>query len=292
MVLLLSALAVNLLMAGCSTRKTLHIEDQPLAVPIVDQNGNDTFLRGHICRPAGVERPQLVIINHGSPGNPAERAGMVAIPCRAEAVRWFLERNYAVVIVLRLGYGSTGGTWLEAKPNCDDVDHYQAGLDTAREIDTIVDYAVALPDVDPKDVIVVGHSAGGWATLAYDSLPHPHVSAFINMAGGVGGHGAHYPDPSDSVCHPDQLMTAASRYGHTATTPMLWVYSANDSFFGPQLADGMLENFRLAGGEVDMFRAGPYGPDGHALFIGQGGSAIWGPAVENYLAARRRAAAD
>jgi hypothetical protein len=40
------------------------------------------------------------------------------------------------------------------------------------------------------------------------------------------------------------------------------------------------------GGVADFERLGPYGADGHRLFFGPGGSAVWGPLVERYLAQR------
>ena len=43
-----------------------------------------------------------------------------------------------------------------------------------------------------------------------------------------------------------------------------------------------------SGGKADLVQLGPFGTDGHSLFFGRGGSAIWGPLVEKYLAARAR----
>jgi dienelactone hydrolase len=56
------------------------------------------------------------------------------------------------------------------------------------DIDAVLSYTSALPFVLPTEVIVVGQSTGGWATLAYNSVAHPKVRAFINMAGGRGGY--------------------------------------------------------------------------------------------------------
>jgi dienelactone hydrolase len=253
-------------------------------VPYTDQYDDVGMLRGHICRPSGVDKPRLVILNHGSPPSEADRVHMQPIPCDNEAVGWFLQRHYAVVILLRSGYGAGGGLYTESVGHCDKADFYGDGMDTAREIDAIVDYAVTLPDVDPDHVIVVGHSAGGWGTVAYASMPHPHVTAFINMAGGRGGHQHNQPF---SNCHTEWLVQAMGRFGKTASTPMLWVYAANDSYFGPDLAAQMLAVFNAAGGNAELFSAGPYGSDGHRLFLGTGGSAIWGSHVEAYLAANR-----
>ena len=52
----------------------------------------------------------------------------------------------------------------------------------------------------------------------------------------------------------------------------------------------MWREFTAAGGEADFEPLGPFGEDGHRLFFGAGGSRIWGPLVERYLADRRVAA--
>ena len=129
--------------------------------------------------------------------------------------------------------------------------------------------------------VVIGQSAGGWGTIAYDSLAHPKVAAFIVMAGGRGGH---MHDEPHRNCHPERLVRAAGQYGKTASTPMLWVYSQNDTFFDPSIARALYQSFTASGGRATFEQPGPFGTDGHHLFFGRGGSVIWGPLVESYLA--------
>jgi dienelactone hydrolase len=157
-----------------------------------------------------------------------------------------------------------------------------AGLETARDIDAVVAFATALPFVRDTDAIVVGQSAGGWGTIAYAAIPHPKVSAFVVMAGGRGGH---EHDVANANCRPELLVAAAGRFGATARTPMLWIYAANDSYFAPELARAMWRAFTAAGGRADLEQPGPFGADGHRLFFGPGGSAVWGPMLEKYLGA-------
>ena len=179
-----------------------------------------------------------------------------------------------------ISYGATGGPWTEGYDGCANADYFKAGLETAHQINAIVDYATKLPNVKPTDVIVVGQSAGGWGTIAYSSLPHPSVSAFINMAGGRGGHYQHKPNNN---CQSQNLVTASGQYGKTSRVPMLWIYARNDTFFAPSIADAMYKSFIDAGGKAQLIHPDKYGHDGHHLFLGAGGSEIWGPLVENYL---------
>jgi pimeloyl-ACP methyl ester carboxylesterase len=251
--------------------------EQVFAVRV--DNGSRIFVR--VCLPAGDAPAPLVVINHGSPPDAADRPRMQPGRCDQEASQWFLTRGYVVAFPLRRGYGASGGEWAENYGGCNRADYFHAGLETARDIDAAVQALTTLPFVRPDGVVIVGQSAGGWGTIAYDSVPHPRVSAFIVMAGGRGGH---FHDRPNDNCHPERLAAAAGRYGATATTPMLWVYALNDTFFGPTIARGLYQSFSAAGGRADFEQPTSFDGDGHHLFFGPGGSAIWGPLVERYLA--------
>jgi len=266
------ALATNVCRAGDA--------GEPIQIPIDDPSGHAWSMQARLCRPEGVDTPRLVVINHGSPARATDRPTMTLASCDSEAARWFLRRHYAVLFALRLGYGATQGPWTEGYGRCEEADYYRSGLETARQLKAIVDFAVTLPSIDPKDVIVIGQSAGGWGTLAYDSIAHANVLAFINMAGGRGGH---FHDKPGSNCRPEALVEAAAKFGKTATTPMLWVYSKNDSYFNPQLASAMYEAFTKAGGKADFASPASFDGDGHHLFFGRNGSDVWGPLVKTYI---------
>jgi len=256
--------------------------DQIYFIPFVNE-GQTTMLQTRICRPSGDAPARLVVINHGSPPDPSDRPHMRPGQCNQESARWFLTRGYVVAFPVRRGYGDTGGTWAESYGSCSNPDYVSAGLETAKDIDTVVKYITALPFVLPDGAVVVGQSAGGWGTIAYDSMPHPRVAAFIVMAGGRGGHKDRMPNTN---CSPESLVRAAGRYGATARTPMVWIYTMNDSFFAPPLARAMHNAFISTGGVADLVQLGPYDREGHHLFSGDGASLIWGPIFDEYLAAR------
>ena len=248
-----------------------------------DDDGSTIALSARVCRPAGDRLARVVVINHGSPADSAARPYMELQKCDDEASQWFLRRGYIVVYALRRGYGDTGGNWAENYGRCAQADYYDAGLESARDIGAIVDYATALPFARHDGAVVIGQSAGGWGTIAYASQPHPKVAAFIVMAGGRGGHRDGIPD---SNCHPERLADAARRYGATSRTPMLWIYAQNDSYFGPPIAVAVHDAFTASGGKATLVQPPSYGRDGHHLFFGRGGSALWGPPVQAYLDAQ------
>jgi dienelactone hydrolase len=251
-------------------------------VPMQDANGRPHLLYTRICRPLGEQPARVVLINHGKPSD-ADAAKIKPAACTNEAVRWFLTRGYLVVLGVRRGYGETGGDLAETSGSCSATSLVHAALEGARDVDALLHYATALPYAQPEHVVVVGQSVGGWVTDGYDSVPHPHVAAMISMAGGHGGHIHNIPNNN---CRPDQLVIAAGLLGKTAVTPMLWIYTENDTYFAPALAKGMHDAFTAAGGQAEFHQLPPFHADGHALFFGSGGSEIWGPLMEDYLSRR------
>ncbi|MDP3417618.1 S9 family peptidase [Falsiroseomonas sp.] len=274
-----------LLLAACATTPdpTLHT----IAVP-----GTGRSIEARLCRPEvggpvnggpvnGGPVP-LAIINHGSPGQAAARGGMRPQPCSAEAVRWFLDRGFAVLLPLRRGYGADTGTWAEGFGPCASPDYAAAGRQTAQDIAAAVAHGRRLPGIRPQGVLVVGQSAGGWGALALAANRPEGVAAVVNMAGGRGGWAG---GQANAVCAAPRLVAAAGEFGRTARLPTLWVYTANDSFFGPHLAAAMHHAFTDAGGKARLQPMPRFGRDGHSLFFGAGGSAVWGPVVEAFLRA-------
>ena len=251
-------------------------------IPMND-NGVPRLLYARLCRPLGETPARVMIFAHGTPADVARRVSVGPPSCDSEAFRWFLQRGYAVLASVRRGFGATGGPYAEYGGPCDHENFVKPGLESARDIAATVDYAATLPFLRPQGMVLVGLSTGGFATIAYDSIPHPRVTALINFSGGRGGHRDNKPNYN---CSPESLAPAAGRFGATATTPMLWIYQANDSFFNPELAGDMYAAFTKAGGQAEYHANPPFGADGHDMFVLNGGSAIWGPLVERYLATR------
>ena len=199
---------------------------------------------------------------------------------------FFVSRGYVVVLPLRRGYGESGGGWAEAYGSCANPDYYNAGLQGAADIKATLDYMRGQSFVAPNRTVVVGQSAGGWGTLALSSLNPPGVAAMIDFAGGRGGHQP-LPGGGTGNCAPDALVTAAGKYGSTARVPILWIFTANDSFFEPKLAKRMFDAYNAAGGKGTFRPQGAFGSDGHNLASSDSGVAIWQAPVSEFLATLR-----
>lgn len=264
-----------LLATGCASSPDPTLQSIP--VP-----GTGRAIQARLCRPDLPGPVPLAIINHGSPSQAAARGGMRPQPCSAEAVRWFLDRGFAVLLPLRRGYGADAGEWSEGFGRCDRPDYVAAGRQSARDIAAAVAHGRRLPGIRPGGVLVVGQSAGGWGALALAADPPEGVAAVVNMAGGRGGWAG---GRANAVCGENRLVAAAGQFGRTARLPTLWLYTANDSFFGPDLAAALHRAFTEAGGAARFQPMPQFGRDGHSLFFGAGGSAAWGPVVERFLRA-------
>jgi dienelactone hydrolase len=186
--------------------------DQIHWIPMVDAAGSQRLLQARICRPPGDMPARIVVMAHGTfPNNLNTKLGH----CTAEATRWFLDRGFIVVMALRRGYGATGGDWAEGISHKPGDDYVRPGLETARDIAATVDYATALPYARPQAAVVIGHSGGGWGTIAYNSIPHSRATALVSMAGGRGQSvtkdGVWLPELG--VWRPDLLVDAAGQFG-------------------------------------------------------------------------------
>lgn len=237
-----------------------------------------------VLRPPGEARAPLVVINHGSPADGSQRATMQR-PKYATLSSFFLAKGYVVVLPLRRGYGESGGTWAEAYGRCETPDYYTAGLQGAADIQSTIDYMRTRPYVAER-AIVVGQSAGGWATVALSSRNPAGVPGMINFAGGRGGH-QKLPGGGTGNCTPEALVQAAAKYGATARVPMLWLYTRNDSFFEPSLAARMAQAYDAAGGKANYKPLPAFGRDGHGLAGARDGAPLWAPPVESFLAGLR-----
>ncbi len=218
----------------------------------------------------------LAVLTHGTPREASERPEMSPWQMIPQA-REFARRGWTTVIVLRRGYGDSGGGYDEDARACSNrADYYDAGRESAKDLRESIAYLSALPEVDPTRVISVGISAGGFATVALTADPPPALVAAISFAG---GRGSRRPD---EVCNPAELIRAFRQFGEKSRIPMLWVYAENDHFFGPQIAASFYQAFTQAGGKASFIRAAPFRRDGHGLFS-LNGIPIWTEMVDAFL---------
>lgn len=269
---LVRAATLLLVLAGPSAAQNYIREELRLPMAAAGPKGLETLF----VRPAEPARYPLVIISHGAPRKAEDRPNMTPGGTYLLALE-FARRGFAVAVVMRRGYGVSGGSLAESSGPCDNPDYVRSGRTAALDIKAAIAALGKRSDIDAMRVIAVGQSAGGLGTVALAADPPPGLIAAINFAGGRGSRA------DFDVCTENRLVDAFRTFGKTSRLPMLWVYTANDHFFEPKLAEKFHEAFKAGGGRVQFIRAPAFGKDGHQLFS-IGGIPIWTRYVEGFLA--------
>jgi dienelactone hydrolase len=255
--------------------------EQSLDVPETDAVGAITTIATRVCRPTGKGPFPLAILNHAAAQPGEDRAEIGVAGCDSPLPRWFLDHDYVVALPLRRGYGRSDAGWAADPGSCASPDYVKSGFEAARDIAAVADYLEKSPDVRPHGLVVAGEDEGGWAALAFASVPaNTDLAAVIDVDGGMGGHAA---SETGHVCRPDLLVDAAGTFGKTTRVPTLWIYASNDPVFPPELARAMLAAFTGAGGKAEF--AAPASPegDGHVWMFSGPGTAVWSPLLDGFL---------
>lgn len=252
-----------------------RIDEREVAIPwaLAGHNGLDALL---VYAELPGKHP-LAVITHGSSRKAEEHAEVTPWQELPQAI-WFARRGWVALVVVRRGYGISGGEQdTKHAGKCPVTDYEAAAEYGAEDLRVGIEYGRALPQVDAARVIAVGVSTGGLATVALTANAPPGLVAAISFAGGRGSKADH------DVCNPGDLVNAFKDFGKHSRTPMLWLYAENDKFFWPELAQKFDEAFRSKGGRDQFVRAPAVGEDGHALFRHV---ADWSATVDEFLKAQ------
>jgi dienelactone hydrolase len=219
----------------------------------------------------------LVVITHGSSRDKEQHAEVTVWQQLPQAL-WFARRGWVALVVVRRGYGRSGGEQDGRRAGrCPQTDYQGGGEYSAEDLRTAIEYGRGLPQVDGTHVIAMGVSTGGFATVALTAKAPQGLVAAINFAGGRGSKADH------DVCNPGDLVHAYHDFGKHSRTPMLWIYAQNDKFFWPELAQKFDAAFRSQGGQDQFVLAPAIGEDGHTLFRHV---EAWSSIVDDFLKAQ------
>ncbi|MGY3508833.1 alpha/beta hydrolase family protein [Bradyrhizobium lupini] len=232
-----------------------YTEDLRIPMAEAGLQGLEAFL----VRPAGTRRYPLALLSHGSPRSFDDRATMSAHKYYGIALE-YARRGFAALIVMRRGYGTSPGGRVDSVGGCANAAYLPAAAVAVADLRAAIEAMARRADVATSGMIAAGHSAGGFATVALTAQAPAGLVAATSFAGGRGSR------DDDDVCNPNGLVQAFATFGKTSRAPMLWVYAANDSYFGPELARRLHDGFRANGGNAKFVAAPPYGDDGHYLY--------------------------
>jgi dienelactone hydrolase len=268
----LAAILIIAVVTHAAAADEFYREDLRIPMAAAGPRGLEAML----IRPSGTRRYPLALLSHGAPRDAAARPGMTPNGLYVQAVE-LARRGFAALVVMRRGYGGSGGAYAENSGPCDRRNYLIAANASVADLRAAIDAMSHRVDITTQGMLAIGVSAGGFASVALSADPPPGLAAVISFAGGRGSRA------DNDVCDEDALVRAFAALGKKSRTPMLWVYAKNDKFFGPELAHRMHAAFTAAGGRARFIDAPAFGSDGHALFSSTG-AAIWTPMVDDFCA--------
>jgi dienelactone hydrolase len=250
----------------------------------------------HVFKPtltqlnAGAGPWPVVIFSHGRAGTVEERAALKT-PASAALVRYWHGKGYAVVAAVRPGYGDHtaedpedhGARW-NGNVCSGAADFRKTALAAAQSIRQIQEWLPSQSWANKERIVLVGQSVGGLATVAASGQNLPGVVGCINFAGGSGGNPRTSPGAS---CQPDRLGEVLSSAASSTRMPSLWLYAANDLYWGPDAPKKWHQahvQAAMAAGQkttADFYAAPAVSQDGHRLLAA--GTGYWQPVVGDWL---------
>jgi dienelactone hydrolase len=237
-----------------------------------------------VFRPPGDGRHPLLVLNHGRATDAYrhQQGRQRYLP----QVRWFVARGFVVMVPTRIGYGETyTGFDPEFVPACDSGFRLTPKEEAvARQIAAVRAFAVDQPYVDPGGWVVAGQSVGGYVAVSIAQRAPAGLRGAINFSGGFGGN----PETRRAApCGAGEWERALARRGAGAETPpapppTLWLYWANDRYWGEQIPQRWHGAFLEGGGRGHFQQFAAIDGDGHSGFVRR--ARDWGPVVERFLA--------
>jgi len=292
---LLGALAVSVLVVGCAGPEDQAVLDalpagrndmiqvagvirEPLPLSVALPDGSSAQLEGVVVRPDRPGRFPVLFINHGTSSDLSSRRREHAALFTDQAIA-FAAHGWAVVSVVRPGFGRSGGPFLEDLGLCEHSRFDGVAKAMGDEVLAII-AAVKQQHfawADDGRILLVGHSGGGLASLAAAARQPDDLVGVINFAGGDGA------PLGSTFCQPQDLVRTVGGLGRTTHIPSLWIYAHNDSKFPPRIATDMFDAFRANGAPAEMILAPDYADEGHNFIEAVD---LWWPMVDTFLAAQ------
>lgn len=234
-------------------------------------------------RPRGNGPFPWIVLSHGTAVTlQANRALGRYRPVRP--AREWVDRGYAVLVPVRRGYGAStdgGGPLGDAYGSCTRPDYRRAGEGAALDLLATVEWAKGQRDLDAQRWLLVGQSAGGFASIYTASKRPPGLVAVLAFSPGRGGN----PDKRPGEpCASDRMAELFASIAPQIAVPVLWFYAQNDQFFGPRVQTLWFENFRSAGGRGELVVVAPFPAQrGHGVFPSGPGTPLWTAAVARFF---------
>lgn len=262
-------------LTACTPSMAVPTQTELIKVPVAKK---DTIyqLDAKIYKPQGNGPFPLIVLTHGTPRSAEDRQKTNADTYFKNQAEYFADKGYTVMFVVRRGFGNSSAPYTESPLYSNKTRNYtKAGLEAAIDLQAAIEFMKSQDYIDSKHIILMGQSTGGHSVIATGSLNIEGVTGIVNFAGGRGSY-----EP-DKVKDENNLIASMAQYGKTSRVPTIWLYSANDHYFSPTLAQAMYNAYTENGGNAKFVALPPFGDDGHRSFIGN--RKVWSPYVMEFL---------
>jgi dienelactone hydrolase len=188
---------------------------------------------------------------------------------------------------VRRGYGATGGEHFgDAYGICARPDFQRAGEGAAVDLLVTAEWAKGQRDLDATRWLLVGQSAGAFASIYTASKAPAGLRAVLAFSPGRAGG---QDTPTGEPCAPERMADLFGSIARRIPVPVLWFYAENDERISPRVQKLWFESFRDAGGRGELVVVPPFGgaQGGHGLFPSSAGTPIWTSAVAAFFKSQR-----
>ena len=248
-----------------------RIIEEIIEVPVSVSNSNFTNspkfeqkITVTIWRDDAIKKAPYLLFSHGRAGTDQERAKFGRSSEKRNS-EYFVSKGFAVILPTRIGYGVSGGPDADYSGACGNKNYLEAIKVAVDQSKQVLNHVLDFSYIDKSKGIVVGQSVGGFTTIGLSAENIPGLKGAINFAGGNGGDPIKSPE---RPCGDYVIKDTFAKYGASNKIPTLWLYSANDKFWGEQLPKDWFAAFQKAGGKGQFISLPAFKEDGHSIFRG------------------------
>lgn len=236
LICLLSVFALKNALSQSSGSNALQAEIVNVTVPANQYLASDTSMPVLVYKlPQSKEKSPVVIFSHGRPSTVAARAAQKN-PVHPDIVRYWHSHGYSVVAAVRPGYGENtsvdpedSGTKWSGDTCSGSADFLKTATAATHAVKSVHSWVSLQEWVNKDRLLLVGQSVGGFTTVNACGQNWKGVLGCINFAGGTGGNPIASPGKS---CKPERVSEVLANAAKTTLVPSLWLYSANDKYWG------------------------------------------------------------
>jgi dienelactone hydrolase len=258
-----------LLVAGCS-------ESVQIRIPVISSIDQQVIaeLEAVVFKPQMEGVFPVVIFNHGSSGgNPKQTYKW------PDQAKYFVSKGFIVIAPMRKGRGQSSGESLESEDKNCDISSWDQGIQSAMDdLDAVIEFAESIKEIKHGEIHLLGQSRGGFLSIAYaaEGKFKEKIKSVVNFSGG-------WVAQKEDQCPQDFNEIAFAKYGAKSTIPMLWLYGANDRYYGDESVLSYYAIFKKNGGVVEFHLIKDIPNNGHELIEH---AEKWKSLMDNFLAQR------